>query len=216
MKRSVKTTLLWLLILAALPWPVDYLLTLGAERKDRRNEELFRRHECGYYSACAADFDRDGGGARFEFEACRSVVGHCLVIGEGGREVLRLPFHNTDNTLRTHLALREAEGATRLLVYDGAGRRDPLRAVFAWGDGKLVERAPDSLDLEIMDAMAAYDDTGGLNERVFRDIARAARFVVHYLLLVVLAGILLWGKVSLPPGPPPHDRAAHWLLRGDR
>ena len=213
---SRKTFVTWLLILVALPWPVDYWRTRGAERKDRRNEELLSLYDCGYHKACAADFDRDGVAARFEVVPCEASGHRCLVVSDGGREVLRLPHYGIDNTLRTHLAVHEANGVARLLVYDGVDRREPLRTVFAWGDGKLVEGVPGEIEREILDAMAAYDDTGTMNERIFRDVQRGARFVVYYLLLLVLAGImLLWGKLRLPDGPPPHKHDTHWLLRGD-
>lgn len=215
MKR--RTLVTWLLILIALPWPVDYWRARGEVRKDRRNEELFRLYDCGYYKPCAADFDGDGVAARFDNVPCEGSHYGCLVVNEGGREALRLPYNRTDNTFRTHLAVRERDGATRLLVYDGVGPRPPRRLVFAWGGGRLYEAGPDALELEILDAMAAYDDTGTLDERIFRDITRVARFVVYYLLLLALAGItLLWGRLRLPDGPPPHTRDSHWLLRGDR
>jgi hypothetical protein len=213
---SRRTLVTWLLILVALPWPINYWRTQVEERKDRRDEELFRRHECGYDSACAADFDRDGVGARFEVVKPEAYRPYSLVVSDGGREVLRLPYHNLDNTLRTHLAVHEEGGAARLLVYDGVERNPPVRAVFAWGGGRLVEVAPGALELEILDALAAYDDTGTFNERVFRSLIGAVRLVVYYLLLLVLAGILLWGKLRLPDGPPPHTHDNHWLLRDDR
>lgn len=217
MKRNRRTVVLWLVILAALPWPLDYVLTRGAARQDRRNEELFKRYDCGYYKECEADFDRDGAAAQFKVDGCDSEAHYCLTVIDGGRELLRLPFHSTDNTLRTHLAVHERDGGARLLVFDGLGPRPPRRLAFAWRDGALVEAAPDALDMEIIDAMAAYDDGGTIGGRIFRDIIRVARFVAYYLLLFVLAGVLLlWGKLRLPDGPPPHARDTHWLLRGDR
>ncbi|HEX6625682.1 MAG TPA: hypothetical protein VF064_18340 [Pyrinomonadaceae bacterium] len=213
---SRKKFVTWLLILVALPWPIDYWRTRVAERKDRRDEELFRRHECGYDSPCAADFDRDGVGARFDILQPEAYRPYKLIVSDGGREVLRLPYHNIDYTLRTHLAVHEQGGAARLLVYDGTERRPPVRAVYAWSGGRLVEATPDAFDIEILDALAAYDDTGTFNERVFRSLISAVRFVAYYLLLLALAGIMLWGKLHLPDGPPPHTRDNHWLLRDDR
>lgn len=214
MSRELKTVILWLLILAALPWPLDYVLSRGAERKDRRDEELFRRHDCGYYKQCEADFDRDGTAAQFKVEACESALGRCLYVSDGGREVLRLPFHTTDNTLRTHLAVHERGGTTRLLVFDGIAPHPPRRLAFAWRDGTLVATAPDARDLEIIDAMAAYDDGGTMNERIFRDIIRVGRFVVYYLLLAALAGILLlWGKPLTAAGARPRTHETHFLRR---
>src|ERR687885_287940 len=100
---SRKNAVMWLLILAALPWPLDYWRTAKRVRREAREDELVSLYECNYRSACLADFDGDREPARFLISPCEGMPSGCLTVLEGGGEIFRAPYFITDNTLRTHV-----------------------------------------------------------------------------------------------------------------
>src|SRR5919198_5772227 len=181
---SRKTAITWLLILVALPWPIDYWFTAKRMRQDARDDELVFLYECNYRSACLADFDADRELARFVISPCEGMPWGCFTVLEGDREIFRAPYVITDNTLRTHIAISEATGSPHLLIYDGVSHKSPLRAAFAYNGERLVEVTPTVLEGEVIDAMAAHDETGGWNERVLNGFIRELRFFAYYGLLV--------------------------------
>ena len=186
----------WLIILVALPWPIDYWYRTAEDRQRARDHELFRRYDCGYTKTpCpAADFDGDGLPSEFRI-VHQGKPGHeFLSVADGGREILRIPHVIIDDTLRTHMAVSFDSGSPRLLIYDGVARRPPLKAAYAFGGGTqaLSEASPTRLEEEILRAMAAYDNTGAFNERAFADILRLLRFMAYYTLLIVLTCVLWW------------------------
>jgi hypothetical protein len=206
-KRTRKSFVIWLLILIALPWPIDYWLTRRSARQDARNDELVFRYECNYHSACLADFDGDRDFAHFIITPCEESSWGCLTVREGDREIFQVPYDNTDNTLRTHVAVSEETGSPHLLIYDGVRHKPPLRAAFSYNGERLVEVAPTSLEREILDAMAANDDAAGRwDERLRHDLIRVSRFAAYYGLLIVLALVMvIWGRVAERKGNPTHN-----------
>ena len=200
-KSSTLITLFAFLIIA--PLLIDRWVAERHRLQYMRDDELQARFDCEPVQRCVADFNGDGIPARFDVVLTAAVSGH-FIVSDAGREVLRLPYDHTDGTLRTHLATRDESGKSRLLVYDGASHRPPLRAAFAWNGEKLVQASPEAIDREIISAMAAHDDTGGWNDRViFNEVFRAAKLAAYYIVLTIFMSVILYRKrrrpvVSLP------------------
>ena len=193
----------WLIALAVLinaPLLVDRWLAERERRQDARDDELVRQYECRPSLRCAADFDGDGAEDILDVMSDGDGAPARLVVLSRGREILSLPYDHTDNTLRTHVALRREAGKPRLLVYDGVSYRPPLKSALSWDGERMVEEFPASgLDREILDAMAAHDDTGGWHERtIFRPFHRIARLVLLYALLGVAVAALLYRRGGGP------------------
>ena len=163
--------------------------------KYNKYDELVRRYECSENRACSADFDGDGvaGQVIIEWRKDSFVAGdQWLIASDGGKELLRLPFWYVDNTLRTHVAVRNEDGKSRLLVFWGA-MREPRNgtSVYAWSGERIVETGPTAADQEVLSAMEARDDSGGFAEWVAFRLIRDAAVIVYYLLLVGSAIFIL-------------------------
>ena len=140
----------------------------------------------------------DGIPELFDIELTDADSGQ-FVVFDAGRKILRLPYDHTYGTLRTHLAIRDEAGKSRLLVYDGTSHRPPLRAAFAWNGEKLVHVSPEAIDHEIISAMAAHDDTGGWNDRViFNEVFRVAKLVAYYLALTIFMSVIFYRRRRRP------------------
>lgn len=88
-----------------------------------------------------------------------------LLVEDGGRRLLTLPYCHADGTFRTHLAARRDTTRMRLVVYDGAcGSPNVVRDAYAWNGHALVRDAPDTQDELLLTAMAAVDDTGTFHD----------------------------------------------------
>ena len=199
--RSRKVSLIITIgLLAMAPLIIDRIASAGQRQQDARDDELVKEYECYPLDACAADFNGDGLPARFEGAKTYAVTGEIKVI-EGKKEVLRLAYDHTDNTLRTHTAVHRENDKARLLIYDGASHKPPLRAAYEWNGEKLVEVKPAGVEEEILSAMAAHDDTGGWNDRaVFRPIKRALYLGAYYIVLIAAVAIALYKKLRRSPG----------------
>jgi hypothetical protein len=184
-KWNRSTLLIMLGGLILVPPFIDYWYSGAQTRRDRRDDELVRQYECEPLDKCVADFNGDAVADRIIVER------RDFVVTDGSTEMLRLPYDHTDNTLRTHLAITEASGRSRLLIYDGASHWPNLRAVFAWNGANLGETHPSDLEREVLSAMAAHDDTGGWNERAVRRFLRGARLFVYYFVLAIVATFVL-------------------------
>jgi len=161
--------------------------------KDWKDDELVRRYECLEGRSCSADFDGDGfaGKVLIEWRKDSSVAGdQWLMASDGGKELLRLPFWYADNTLRSHAAIRNEDGKSRLLIFWGA-MREPKNgtSVYAWSDQRMVESIPMAADREVLSAMAARDDSGGFPNLVAFRLIRQGALIGYYILFV--AGALL-------------------------
>jgi hypothetical protein len=160
--------------------------------KDWKDDELVRRYECSE-GRCSADFDGDGiaGEVLIEWRKDSSIPGdHWLIASDGGKELLRLPFWYADNTLRSHAAVRNEHGKSRLLIFWGA-MREPKNgtSVYAWSNQRMVESIPMAADQEILSAIAARDDSGGFSNLVAFRLIRKGALIGYYFLFV--AGALL-------------------------
>jgi hypothetical protein len=187
-KWNRSTLLIVLAFLLVMPALADYLYSRAQTRKDARDDELVQRYECEPPDKCVADFNGDG-------------VAESLILGDGefvvkvtGREVLRMPYDHTDGTFRTHFAITNTGGKSRLLLYDGVTHRPPLSAAFGWDGGSLVNTSPSDIEREILSAMTAHDDSGGWNERAFRPLFRSARLFVFYFALAIILALVLFKR----------------------
>jgi hypothetical protein len=187
-KWKLSTLLIVLALLIVAPLLFDYLYYRAQDRQDQRDDELVALYECEPPDKCVADFNGDGVTDRIVVDA------RDFVVTDTSREMLRLPYDHTDNTLRTHFAIVHISGKSRLLIYDGATRQPYLRAVFAWNGAKLAETQPSDLEREIISAMAAHDDTGGWNERAFRPLLREAQLFAYYFALAIIVAVVLFKR----------------------
>jgi hypothetical protein len=156
--------------------------------KDKKYDELVRRYECSEGRACDADFDGDGvaGQVVIEWRKDSSVAGdQWLIASDGGKELLRLPFWYADGTLRSHAAIRNDGGKSRLLIFWGA-MREPKNgtSVYSWSGERIVETAPTAADREVLSAMESRDDSGGFAGWVAFRLIRDAALIAYYVLLV--------------------------------
>jgi hypothetical protein len=171
-----------------LPLLLDYFYYRATDRQDKRDDELVARYECEFPANCAADFNGDQINDRIV------VVDRNFVVTDGSREMLRLPYDNTDGTLRTHFAIANDQAKPRLLIYDGASHQPPLRASYAWDGTKLAATQPSDIEREIISAMAAHDDTGGWHERAFRPLVRSAQLFFYYFTLAIILAVVLFRR----------------------
>ena len=184
-KWKLSTLLIVIALLIVIPPLLEHFYYRAQDRQDQRDDELVAHYECEPPDKCVADFNGDG-------IADRIVVAEgTFVVTDGSHEMLRLPYDHTDNTFRTHFAIINASGKSRLLIYDGAAHHPYLLAAFAWDGAKLVDAQPSSLERDIISAMAAHDDTGGWNGRPqLRTDYRGG----YYLALAVVIGIVLFKR----------------------
>jgi hypothetical protein len=199
LKWKASTLIIVIAFFVGVPLLIDWWIAERHWRKDKRDDELVREYECNPPEKCVADFNGDGIPDRVDVAAGGGRFYGWLVAYAGEKEILRLPYDSTDGTLRTHTAIRNESGKSRLMVYDGASHRPSLKAVFAWNGENLMEVSPTDLEREILNAMAAHDDTGGWNERtVFRPIFRIGRLIVYYTLLCIVIGVVLYKRFQNP------------------
>ena len=154
----VNKNLLWILLtLAAIP----FLLHVWFSRKDKSYDELIQRYECNP-GVCEADFNGDESPERVErVKRSSTSIEEVLVVKDGDREILSVPYEYVDGTLKTHVAIRRAEaGDATLLVFDGTRGGEPQRNAFRWNGRQLVEVTPSPEDIRILTAMAARDNAG--------------------------------------------------------
>jgi len=194
-KSTVLTTIIVLLLIGA-PILINRSISERARRQEARDDELVAKYECEPPTKCVADFNGDGIPDRLDMiqtDASKRFEWWLVALSDGS-ELLRLPYDHTDNTLRTHTAILSDIGKSRLLVYDGASHRPPLKTAFAWNGDKMVESLPSSQEREILSAMAAHDDTGGWNDRVVRDLYEVARLIAYFVLLAIVAGAIAYRR----------------------
>ncbi|HLA11141.1 MAG TPA: hypothetical protein VJ023_11170 [Pyrinomonadaceae bacterium] len=187
-KWKLSTLLIVLALLILAPLLLDYFYYRAQERQEQRDDELVARYECEPPTKCVGDFDGDGISDRIV------VADRDFVVTDGAREMLRLPYDHSDNTLRTHFAITDPSAKSRLLIYDGASHKPSLRAAFAWDGARLAEAQPSHLEREIISAMARHDDTGGWNERAFRPLLREAQLFVYYFALAIIVAVVLFKR----------------------
>jgi len=186
-------TLVILLLLALLPFPIIYWLSA----KDRHYDDVLRgmrdAQECTE-QPCKLDFDGDtvAGLLKIDRASPAEYYDSSLVAMENGHEILRLPYRRLDNTLRTHVGIRIEGNRTRLIVYDHMNLPGPpISTVFAWNGERLVQITPSDEDQEILKAMGARDDAGDFTIWAAYRTVRVPALTVYYLLWGVCAWLVV-------------------------
>ncbi|MDD5302463.1 MAG: hypothetical protein PHS14_05070 [Elusimicrobia bacterium] len=125
-----------------------------------------------------ADFNGDG-----RKETIRKWPEHGIVVEDGARELLRLPYHHTDGSFKTHLALIAEEGAApRLLLYDDM-EGDGARQVYVWNGTALSTAAANRLDTAVLYGLGIGEDRHMLRD--FAMILYAVGLLPYYLVLAL-------------------------------
>ncbi len=128
--------------------------------------ELDVAHSNFNNATAVADFNGDG-----KKETIRKWPEHSIVVEDGAHEMLRLPYHHTDGSFKTHIALIAKDGAApRLLHYDDM-EGDGVRQVYAWNGTALSTAAANRLDKKVLYGMGTSED----------------RYMVHDLMMFLYA-----------------------------
>ena len=175
-------TLVILLLLALLPFPIIYWLSATDRHYDDVLTRIRDAEECTY-QPCKLDFDGDGiaGLLKIDRTSPAEYYDSWLVATENGQEILRLPHRRRDNTLRTHVGIMSEGNRTRLVVYDHMSLPGPLlSAVFAWNGERLVQINPSVEDQEVLKAMGARDDAGEFTIWAAYRTLRVPALTVYY------------------------------------
>jgi hypothetical protein len=176
---SQKVGIVGAAILAALVVGDVYFLVRAA-----RYRELLSTFECsalqaGVPTPCGPDQ------LRITITPDHSLGGGNVVIRQSDRVLLLLPYDYVDNTLRTHIGVRQDAAGPRVVVYDGT--RDPMHpiaAVYGFDGTSLTATAAEAEDLDLLAAMAAHDDAGTFNQWVVYYMARLPVLILVTLLWV--------------------------------
>jgi hypothetical protein len=169
------------LLLLALPW----LLGWSFFAQEATYAGLRKRYECLPSAPCAGDFDGDGLNGYIKIDQT-SQDDRWLVVFDSNRELLRIPYTSVDDSLRTHMALRDDALPARLLIFDRS-----LQA-YAMDGAVLAPVPPDAVDREILAALAAQDERGGFDYRFMLRYAIIFGGAGYDLIVVCIAGGLFF------------------------
>jgi hypothetical protein len=185
-------------------------------RSDRCARRPFDFAVCPTTAPCAADFDGDGvvGSAQVvklggEFYPNNRA----LLVVEGEKELLWLPFHHPERVPPTRLAVRPTPTGARLLASDMT--RANSEAAFVFDGARLVMVNPSEGDERVFGLMNEYGEdaiVGGLqveSDRIF--VFVAVKLFFYYLILMILAAVMLYRR-TVRPGA---TTQTHFLLRGN-
>jgi hypothetical protein len=110
------------------------------------------------------------------------------VVTDSGKELLREPRRSIDNSLKTHAAIIDDRGATRLIIYDHIFDHNPPRSLVFVSDGKtLVREAPLEDDNDVLAAMGSADETGTYERWVLFQLLAVPALVCYYALFAFVA-----------------------------
>lgn len=156
------------------------LVDTWISERDRYYQQLRDAYEC-IASNCQGDFDGDGseGSIVVQEETPKSFLYQMILI-DGGRELIRLPYQYSDDTLRTHTAIRTESGKARFLVFDAITHAPPLRTALVWDGREMSQANPSEIDNDILAAMAAHEDSGTFRNWVLYKVLRLP-FLTHLL-----------------------------------
>lgn len=179
------------------------LLIAGAiwepyRRQDARDDQLYDKYDCEFPDGCVGDLTGDGLPDLMHDTDPLTYPDRSLIITSNGREILRLPYNYTDGTLRTHTAVVSNGTKSRLLIYDGVNYQPPRKAAFGWNGERMVEVSPSDFEREIIDAMAAHDDSGGWFNRVMRILLIKAALIGYHALLAIIIGVIVYRRFFRP------------------
>lgn len=179
LKPPSKALLAFLVLGPLVLWASIYFPHSRAELAAGRFE-LDVQHSNFNNAVPVADFNGDG-----KKETLRKTSDHGIVVEDGPRELLRLPYHHTDGSFRTRIALIAEDGfPPRLLQYDDA-EGEGARQVFAWNGSALAPAAASRLDKEVLRGLEIGEDRFALRD--FGIFALTAGLLPYYFVLA------LWG-----------------------
>lgn len=176
-----------------------FLTDLWLGLRNSRYNWLIEEYECGYLPEhpCKGDFDGDGRLTHIEVKRRHDALVELPPHFAGNKDEGVLNVFSLDNTLRTHVGVRNESGRARLIVYDGTGwpaQKRTVRDVYAWQGDKWFEMTPTEAEMEILSAMAARDDTGTFHQWVIFYLLAWPTRVVYVSLF--LAATLVYRKYS--------------------
>lgn len=192
MKWSINkkiTVVFFTCLLAAAPLFLVYKFYRYYDRYD----EIAKKYECYPFADCNADFDRDG--IRDWIENVDEPKGGDhdfrlkFFLNDKGqkREILNIRYDNTDGTFRTHVALLEEKGISKVVIYDTNNQGQ----FYYWDRQRLSPREnPSLLEWEIRTAMGLSDDTGRAERRLF-ELLWIPLLGLYYLLLAITIGCVV-------------------------
>jgi hypothetical protein len=196
-KWKTSNLIIVLVLLFFYPFVFDWLVNSEFRYRNLRYDSLVRRYECTPWNNCQADFDGDKKNEIVKITDCSSERWEwCVSISSVGREIFRHPYNNIDNALRTHIAVSWEEEKPHLLIYDKVSSRQTV-GTFAWDGKEISEIQPTAFDKEVLDAMAAHDNTGGWNERGLRDLKTRLGFFGYYTFYVIIVAWIFYKRRQL-------------------
>lgn len=186
--------------LAVILLGVPLVLCWWLSSKDKRYDELVSMVEC-YPFPCTADFNQNGTLDRLEIvqDNPDDRLSWRLVITDDGRRLFELPYESTDNSFRTRAAIRRDGDVPRLLVYDGVSL-EYVKGAFEWSGEEMSEIKTSPLDREILNAMAARDDSGSRQSWIIYQLL--LYFALPVYLLFVGGFLVLFSKSKFLNGKP--------------
>ena len=147
--------------------------------KERRYDRLRELHECTP-PRCRPDIDGDGNPGSTRIQTFSRGYQFAM-FNDGGKQVFRLLYQDSRNTLRTHIGVNHEGGRDRILIFDGLTRATTMRMAFAWDGNAVVPVPASSLDESILNAMAARDDSGTHSSWTLYDLVIYPLLAVYYL-----------------------------------
>ena len=165
-------------------------------------DEIARKYECYPFANCNADFNQDG--IRDWVENVNETKGaeHTFrlkfFLNDKGhtREVLNIRYENTDGSFRTHVALLEEQGVSKVVIYDTNNQGQ----YYYWDGQRLsLTESPSMLEMDIRTAMGLRDDTGRGQLRLF-EVLWIPVLGLYYLMLAIMIGCVVHYRRKLNAG----------------
>ena len=178
--------------------------------------------KCISTTRCTADLNEDGIVGIIEVVPLAGSFypdNRGLLVIEGNKELLWLPFHHSDIPFRysdaeasTRIAVMQDSYGTRLLVSD-VSCPDLHEAVFEWNGVQLVKLRPTEAErgaLSFMSSMSDFEDYANADRYVNRvevgpigHFSSVVKLGLYYMVLLILGAVLLYRKsVQLSAASP--------------
>lgn len=167
-----------------------------------RYDEIARKFECYPFENCNADFNQDG--VRDWIEKVYEPKGGQhdyrlkFLLNDKGqtKEVLNIRYENTDGSFRTHAALLEEGGISKVVIYDMNNQGQ----YYYWDGQRLsLSEGPSPLEMEIRTAMGLRDDTGRDQLWLF-ELLWIPILGLYYLMLAITIGCVVHYRRKLNAG----------------
>ncbi|MBI5246542.1 MAG: hypothetical protein HY923_05130 [Elusimicrobia bacterium] len=140
-----------------------------------------------------ADFNGDGKKETIrKWPEHGTVPANSIVIEDGVKEILRLPYQHTDGSLKTHIALIADQGITPRLLYCDEIDDDGVRQVYVWNGSALSTATANRLDESVLYGLGIGEDKYRLRD--FMVFLSVVGLLPYYLVLAVW----VWLKTRKP------------------